>query len=186
MKPETVSELRPSRVDATAKEQLLSRVVQEHRGFEAAARDVESFGGTNAAFDLDAIVMRACEEFLIHGQLEKEILYPALRASIPQQLLVDEASVEHDSIRALVDELRSFGPGAALFMPTFTVLSKLVSLHVDNEEHRLLELAEGARIDWDGLLRQWIDRRAELMGEHGLTAPGTDTERRPLLTGGSL
>ena len=163
-------------LDQDFRRQLLLDVSDDHRRFEMAAEEADAMGEPDPEGELDGIVTRACEELLIHAQMEEEILYPALRAAIPQKRLIDEAVIEHASIQALVEALRTLAPEDEQYLPAFAVLRKFVQVHVENEENELFALIEDVQLDWKGLQHQWTQRRQVLLSEHGLEAPEDEVE----------
>lgn len=161
------------------KERLLERVAEDHRRFEEAAVEVEAMGEPDGLGAFDGLVSRACDELLIHAQLEDEILYPAFRAVMPLTRLIDEAVIEHANLQILIEAVRSFGPDDEQYLSAFTVLAKFVRVHVDAEENEVFPALESAVADWKGLLRQWCERRAALCAEKGLETPDDELEAQP-------
>ncbi|MGH8769910.1 MAG: hemerythrin domain-containing protein, partial [Burkholderiales bacterium] len=76
------------------------------------------------------IVRTACEELIVHAQIEEEIFYPAVREAIGEDDLVDEAEVEHASAKQLIAELGAKQPNEPLYDAKFTVLGEYVKHHV--------------------------------------------------------
>ncbi|MBX9963737.1 MAG: hemerythrin domain-containing protein [Burkholderiales bacterium] len=164
-------------VDANslAKQMLLTEVMDDHRRFQVASGQA-GFLAEDSAGDLDGIVARACDELLVHAQLEQEVLYPAVRAAIVQKQLVDEAELESETINNLAAELRNLFPRDERYLPAISVLGKFVQLHMESEEIELFPLLEESALDWNALLRQWRQRKAALRAERGLVSPESDPE----------
>ena len=93
----------------------------------------------------------------------------ALRAQ--RTVLVDEAEVEHDSARVLIQQLRRLRPGDDKYAATFHVLAEYVRHHMKEEESRLFRKLTRSAMDWPQLLDDMLVRRRELMDELG---PGGD------------
>jgi hypothetical protein len=114
-----------------------------------------------------ALVDNACLALEIHAQLEEEIFYPALRAAIPDDHVLDKSVPEHDQMRRLIAELRSLQPGDAAFDRTFRDLMRAVLHHVADEETTLLPEAERVLGDQLGELGvQMTKRRLQLLKPH--------------------
>jgi hypothetical protein len=118
-----------------------------------------------------ALVTNACLALEIHAQLEEEIFYPALRAVIGDDPMLQKSEPEHDAMRSVIGELRVRMDGGAIgdpgFDEMFLDLIRLVIHHVADEETRLLPAAE--RLMPDRLVElggQMTRRRAELMKPH--------------------
>jgi hypothetical protein len=101
--------------------------------------------------------------------LEEEIFYPALRAAIDDDELLDEADIEHAGARELIGQLEIMLPGDDHYDATVTVLGEEVAHHIAKEESELFEAARGAGIDLDALGKQLAARKTEL--EEDLSSP---------------
>ncbi len=92
----------------------------------------------------EALVQSACLALDVHAQLEEEIFYPALRAVVGQNEVLDRSEPEHNEMRNLIAALRSMEVGGPSFDDTFRMLMRTVLHHVADEETVLLPLAEEA------------------------------------------
>ncbi|MES2150150.1 MAG: hemerythrin domain-containing protein [Pseudomonadota bacterium] len=110
-----------------------------------------------------------CYELTIHGMLDEELFYPALRAVIDNDELLDDAEQEHAGIRELVSQLEVMYPGDEHFRTTVAVLTEEVEHHLAMEERELFEAARLAGIDLEALGARLLARREELDGD--LSAP---------------
>src|ERR1700687_3996654 len=71
-----------------------------------------------------ALVDTVCLALEIHGQLEEEILYPAVAAV--DSALVNKSVPEHEEMHRLMEKLRSMEPTSAGFDDTFLELMRTV------------------------------------------------------------
>jgi hemerythrin superfamily protein len=115
-----------------------------------------------------ALVRNACLAIQVHAQLEEEIFYPALRAVISGDEVLDKSEPEHEQMRSLIGELRQLTAGErpleAACDDKFMDLIRLVMHHVADEETRLLPAAEKLLKDRLGALgMEMTRRRIELM-----------------------
>ena len=108
------------------------------------------------------LVNQICYELTLHSMLEEEIFYPALRRSIDDDELLDEADIEHAGARELIGQLEIMAPGEDHFDATVTVLGEEVEHHIDKEEIELFEAARNAGINLDELGAQLAARKDEL------------------------
>jgi len=120
------------------------------------------------------LVETACEELEIHTTIEEEIFYPALREALEKADILDEAEVEHDSAKVLIEQLRSLEPSDPKYAATFTVLGEYVNHHIEEEESEMFKQAKKAKVDVDALGQQMLTRRGEL--EEELDGDGADDE----------
>ncbi|WP_245433734.1 hemerythrin domain-containing protein [Methylocystis hirsuta] len=95
--------------------------------------------------------------------LTEEIFYPALRKSIDDEELLDEAEVEHASAKRLIAEILSMSPQDHLFDAKVKVLGEYVMRHVQEEEQEIFPEARKSEVDLDALGVKLSKRKAELM-----------------------
>lgn len=74
-----------------------------------------------------------CTELKIHTLIEEEIFYPAFRGKIEDSTL-DEAYVEHDGAKILINDIEAGGPGDDFYEAKVKVLSEDIKHHVHEEE----------------------------------------------------
>jgi hemerythrin superfamily protein len=111
------------------------------------------------------LVERICDELEIHARVEEELFYPSARGLIHDDDMMDEAGVEHDSIKALIEKLRHMKPGEGKYDATVTVLGEYVKHHVREEEQEMFPKVRGANIDLVALGRAIKTRKRQLKGE---------------------
>jgi len=116
------------------------------------------------------ILQSICAALTAHAKLEEEIFYPALRAAFGDEGvdLLDEATVEHATLKALIAELEDAEPGDALVDAKVTVLSEYVKHHVQEEEDEIFPKAKKTKaLDLDALGEEMAARKEELATEVG-------------------
>ncbi len=109
------------------------------------------------------LVKQLCREIKIHTQIEEEIFYPAARQAIDDEDVMDEAAVEHGSVKQLVEQLESMQPRDPHFDAIVKVMAEYVEHHVREEEDEMFPLLKKAKLDARGLAEQINRRREELM-----------------------
>lgn len=110
---------------------------------------------------------QACLELKVHTILEEEIFYPACRRVVETDLL-NEAYVEHDAAKLMINDIEAGGPDEAFYEAKVTVLSEMIGHHVEEEEKRsegLFSLARAAGLDMDDLAARMRARKATAMAE---------------------
>jgi hemerythrin superfamily protein len=115
-----------------------------------------------------ALAERICALLTAHATIEEEIFYPAAREALDEQLLLDEAEVEHATAKDLIEQIQSMDPTDELFDAKVTVLGEYVNHHVQEEEGELFPRCQGADIDLEELGEELSARREELIAELGL------------------
>jgi hemerythrin-like domain-containing protein len=114
---------------------------------------------------------RICDELELHARVEEELFYASVRPQIHDDDLMDEAAVEHDSLRTLIEQIRNMKPGDAKYDATLTVLREYVKHHVKEEEDEMFPKVRQLDLDLVALGRAIKTRKRQLKGEseaHGL------------------
>jgi hemerythrin-like domain-containing protein len=115
-----------------------------------------------------AVAKQICMALAVHAQIEEEIFYPAAReASIRDgEDLLDEAEVEHGSIKELVGAIEDASPDDdELFDARVKVLGEYVKHHVKEEENELFPKIRKSDMDLAEIGAQLAARKEELMRE---------------------
>lgn len=161
-----------TRGNASAREQVLELLKEDHKHVKKHFREFEKMDPEQDPQACQDLVMRVCDELEVHAQLEEELFYPKAReamAASEGEDLIDEAEVEHNSLKQLIAELRGLTPQDQKFKANFTVLSEYVKHHVKEEESEMFEKLGRARMAWEPLLQDMLDRQQELKAEKGLS-----------------
>ena len=114
-----------------------------------------------------ALAEQACLELKVHTIIEEEIFYPACRGEIDDADL-NEAYVEHDAAKVLINEIEKGGPDEAFYDAKVKVLSEMIEHHVEEEEKRsegMFSQARAAGLDMDDLADRMRARRETAMAE---------------------
>jgi hemerythrin superfamily protein len=113
------------------------------------------------------LIDKICTALTVHARIEEEIFYPAARNALEDEgeELLDEAEVEHGSIKSLVEQLEAMSSDDELCDAKVKVLSEYVKHHVKEEEGELFPKIKKSDIDLDVLGTELAERKAELMAE---------------------
>ena len=118
------------------------------------------------------IIESACAALQIHDKLETEIFYHGLREQAEEEEIEDllnEAEIEHETVRELIDKIESLEWEDEKLYAHFTVLSEYVKHHVKEEEQELFpKLNQLTDVDLESLGAEMTERKAELMSEMGI------------------
>lgn len=112
-----------------------------------------------------ALAEKALVELTIHAEIEEQIFYPAVRAKIEDDDLMDEALEEHHAAKLLIRELVDSNLSGERWDAKFCVLSESVRHHIEEEEGEMLPKCEKVKLDYEQLGMQMMDRKQELMGQ---------------------
>ncbi len=112
------------------------------------------------------LVRTVCDDLRVHTMLEEEIFYPAVREAIEDEDIMNEAAVEHETAKTLIEQLENMEPDDPNYFATFTVLGEYVMHHVKEEEGEMFPQAKKAKeLDLEALGEQMRTRKEELMAE---------------------
>ncbi|MEO7861424.1 MAG: hemerythrin domain-containing protein [Nitrospirales bacterium] len=109
------------------------------------------------------IAQTTIQELEVHAELEEELIYPAIRKGTKDDKLMNEATEEHHLVHVLIAELKELDPSDETFKAKFTVLGELIKHHVKEEEGEMFPEAQKAKIDWEALKAEVMERKEQLM-----------------------
>jgi len=136
----------------------------DHRKVESLFEKFEKASGASAK---KSIAHEICTELKVHAMIEEEIFYPALRGKIEDDLL-DEAYVEHDGAKVLINDIEAAAGDEDFFDAKVTVLKEEIEHHVTEEEKErdnMFQQARAADVDLGALGEQMLARKEELMAQ---------------------
>jgi hemerythrin-like domain-containing protein len=137
---------------------------EDHDKVEKAFRDFEKMDREDAE-SCSELVKTVCEELKVHTTLEEEIFYPAAREAIEDDDLMNEAAVEHETAKMLIEQLENMDADDPNFFATFTVLGEYVRHHIKEEEGEMFPSVKKSDLDLEALGEQMRSRKQELVGE---------------------
>jgi Hemerythrin HHE cation binding domain len=108
---------------------------------------------------------KICLALKVHAQIEEEIFYPQARAASNDNDLIDDALVEHATVKNLIAEVESMEVGEDLYDAKIRVLGEMVKQHIKEEEEELFPEIGSTDIDIDELGKELAQRKDELMSE---------------------
>ena len=123
----------------------------------------DDFDKTDDNKKKEKLARNICHALTVHAQIEEEIFYPAARDAEVDEDLLDEANVEHASVKQLITQIENMGPADALFDATVTVLGEYVKHHVAEEEGELFPECKDSEMDLKDLGQKLAERKSELM-----------------------
>jgi hypothetical protein len=109
-----------------------------------------------------ALAEEICMALTIHARLEEELFYPALRAALQDDELVDEAEEQHGSQREFIAQILCAQAEDPLYDAKVAVLQDYVEQHVRQEREQAFNRALASRMDLQALGRAITIRKEEL------------------------
>jgi hemerythrin-like domain-containing protein len=123
--------------DTSTQQDAIQLLTADHGAVEQVFRQIEAApeGETR-----DRLVETAVRELSVHAAIEEQVLYPAMRRSVPNgDVLVEEAIEEHQQVKDTLAAIeRSHGPAER--DPLLVQLMGNVRHHVEEEEGELFPL----------------------------------------------
>lgn len=134
----------------------------DHRKVEAL---FEQFERASDSATKKKLAHQICVELKVHTAIEEEIFYPAFKGKIESDTL-DEAYVEHDGAKILVNDIEAGGPDDDFYDAKVKVLSEEILHHVHEEEMRgdgMFAQCRKTDVDLVALRDAMLARKQELM-----------------------
>jgi hemerythrin superfamily protein len=156
---------RSTKQDAT-KQDAIKLLKSDHDEVEELFAQYEKQKNKNGGTKGD-LIDKICTALTVHAQIEEEIFYPTVREALEDEgeELLDEAEVEHASLKSLVEQLETMSPEDDLFDAKVKVLSEYVKHHVKEEEGELFPKVKKSDLDLNELGAELSERKNELMAE---------------------
>ena len=142
----------------------IALIKTDHRKVEDLFEQFEKASGNGRKRKL---AEKICMELTIHTVIEEEIFYPACRDALAEggEMMLDEAEIEHASIKSLVQELEDADADDAMTAAKVKVLCEYVTHHVKEEEKTIFPKVKKSDLDLDELGAELMERKQQLMGE---------------------
>src|SRR3954466_13522474 len=106
-----------------------------------------------------------CRDIEMHAAVEEEIFYPAVRARIKDDDLMNEAQIEHNSAKQLMAEIERLSGDDPMLKAHAQVLAEYIQHHVREEENEMFPKVKRARLDLESLAQQILAREDELKAQ---------------------
>jgi hemerythrin superfamily protein len=145
-----------------AKNDAVQLLIADHKKVQKLFKDFEKLKEDGGAKEKSSVVQQICMELRIHTTVEEEIFYPAVRESIGDDDLMDEADVEHEGAKSLVAQLEAMKPGDDHYDAKVTVLGEQIDHHVEEEQDEMFPKAKRAKVNLEELGERIMRRKQEL------------------------
>jgi len=143
----------------------IALLTRDHRHVEKLYRQFEKAKNADDEHTKADVVRQICTALRAHAEIEEEIFYPAVRESIEQQDMMDEAEVEHGEIKRIVEDLENSSPSEDLYDAKVTVLIEYVKHHVQEEEGQMFPKVRKAKLDLEELGQEMAARKQKILSQ---------------------
>lgn len=149
---------------SAASDNAIALLKKDHRDVKKLFTAYQKLADKEAgAAERQEIASEICEALTLHATVEEEIFYPALReAAEAASDQLDEAEVEHASVKELVAQIEAMDPDDALYNAKVKVLGEYVDHHVKEEEGEMFPKARKAGLELTEIGQQIQARKEEL------------------------
>jgi len=137
---------------------------QDHREVEEWFDEYDELKDSDEDDKAD-LAKKICFALKVHAQIEEEIFYPRARESSQNNDLIDEALVEHSTVKNLIGEIEAMEVGDELYDAKVRVLGEMVKQHIKEEEEELFPELQSTKMDLDAVGKELVERKQELMAE---------------------
>lgn len=124
--------------------------------------DLKDVDDVPAMEEKQRLIGAVCLELTLHMTLEEEIFYPAVRAMLDEEDMMNEAEVEHAGAKSLIDELGGMRPDDEMCNAKVKVLAEYIEHHIMDEHSEMFRKARDADLDLLALGQQIAARKREL------------------------
>ena len=133
---------------APAKMNALTLLKADHR---EVAELLERFEKGKSRMDdakKQALALEICAKLTVHATIEEEIFYPAVAEAVEgAEDLLEEARVEHGSLKNLIGKIEGGSPDSEEFDALVKVLGEYVKHHVKEEQNELFPTVRDSDLD---------------------------------------
>lgn len=133
---------------------------QDHRDVETL---LEKFEEAEESGEKQEIAQTICLALTIHAEIEEAVFYPAARKALDDEDLLNEAEVEHTTVKELIAKIEGMRSNAKLFEATVTVLGEYVKHHVKEEENELFPKCEESDMDLEAIGEKLLKKKQSTM-----------------------
>jgi hemerythrin-like domain-containing protein len=148
-------------IPATEDLDAIAMLEADHAEVDGLLKQFESVRATATAADKDAVVAEICFLITMHSTIEEEIFYPAVREALAGDAgdLLDEAAVEHASVKSLIAQLAEMTVDDDLYDAKVLVLGEYLRHHIVEEDTQLFPRVRGSALDLDELASRMRSRQ---------------------------
>jgi hemerythrin superfamily protein len=154
---------------STAQKDAIQLLKADHRAVEKLFRDFEKASGEERK---QRLAMQICNELKVHTQIEEEIFYPMSRDNLDDEDLINEAIVEHQAAKDLIEQIEGMDPSDEMFDAKVKVLQEQIEHHVGEEEKEMFPKVQKSDMDLKGVGERLKTRKEELMGQMDASGRG--------------
>jgi len=117
-----------------------------------------------------ALADKICKELTVHAEIEEQIFYPATRAAVHDDDLLNEAEVEHACAKDLIAQISGMDADEELFDAKVIVLGEYIDHHVEEEREEMFPKARKSDMDLKAMVTDLKALKEELIANYEMPA----------------
>lgn len=153
----------PRSTTRSKKNDAIKLLTEDHNKVKKLFKEFKKLAEKNDEEGKEELATQICKELTVHAQLEEEIFYPAVRAAIDDDDLMNEAMVEHGSAKDLIAQIQSMKASDPMYDAVVTVLGEYINHHVEEEQNEMFSKAQKSDMDLEELGVEIAERKKALM-----------------------
>ena len=150
------------KTSASRQKDAIQLLKADHREVERLFRDFQTASGDERKMQL---CRKICMAFMVHAQIEEELVYPTARDFLKDDEIVNEAVVEHNAAKDLVEQIRGMEASDEMFDAKMQVLQEQIEHHVKEEETEFFPKIQKTDMDLKGIGQEITVRKKQLMAQ---------------------
>lgn len=116
-------------------ENAIEILTQDHRMVDELIAELENLSGADTGADApNTIFVQFRDNFMLHGQVEEQIFYPALKEHPETASLVEHAVDEHQEVKEMLAKMEELAPNSDEFQRLLKKAKEEIQHHVQEEE----------------------------------------------------
>jgi hemerythrin superfamily protein len=139
------------KTSAASANDAIALLTADHKKVKQLFKDFDKLKEDADAADKEALVEEICSELTLHAEVEEELFYPAVRAAIDADDMMNEAEVEHASAKDLIGQLQAMDSSDPMYDAKVTVLGEYINHHVEEEEGEMFPKVKKAKLDLEAM-----------------------------------
>ncbi|SEK67086.1 hemerythrin domain-containing protein [Nitrosovibrio tenuis] len=146
-----------------AKKDAIKLLTDDHNKVKKLFKEFEKLSKKDDETGKEELAIQICKELSVHAQLEEEIFYPAVRAAIDDDDLMNEAMVEHASAKDLIAQIQSMAVTDPMYDAVVTVLGEYVNHHIEEEQNEMFPKVQKSDMNLEELGLEIAERKEALV-----------------------
>ena len=113
-------------------------LTQDHRKVDELIADLENLSGADtSANSPNMTFIQFRDNFMLHGHVEEQIFYPALKENPETASLVEHAVDEHQEVKELLARMEGLAPNSDEFQRLLKKAKEDIQHHAEEEENEM-------------------------------------------------